>query len=406
MAVAPIRILYVHHRPELGGAPSSLYHLLRALDRHRFDPHVYCPEGPSADLFRAADATVHVGAVAAFTHIWASTYSGRRWLLLARELTHLPRHATHFRRTLKEGRFDLVHLNDSPLIPAAWLAHRAGVPVVWHLRSSLGSDGRGRRSQLVRAALRRFGAASIAINRNIADVFDVGSEVIPNIVDLDRFRPAPVGPSREALDLAPDVPMVAFFGYIYPSKGFRDFIFAASLLRARGVHANYLIVGGGVRGDEFFETYFGRTLRTLGLARNYADDAQRLVRDLRLGDCVRFVPYTPDTAQIYRASDVVVAPSRGPELGRPVLEAAACGRPVVASGSRDGGGIVLPEETGLLVPRRSPQVLAAALETLLSDDELRRRLGENARRHAEAAFGAYANTERVMEVYDRLLRRA
>ena len=73
------------------------------------------------------------------------------------------------------------------------------------------------------------------------------------------------------------------------------------------------------------------------------------MHELRLDDVVRFVPFTQDTANLYQASDIVVAPSQGPELGRPVIEAAASGVPVVASGSRTGGGVVVPNETGVLV---------------------------------------------------------
>ncbi len=80
----PIPVLFVHHRSELGGAPESLSYLIRELDRSSFEPHVYCPPGPAAELFREAGAVVHTGAVAGFTHIWASTYRGRRWLLFAR----------------------------------------------------------------------------------------------------------------------------------------------------------------------------------------------------------------------------------------------------------------------------------------------------------------------------------
>ncbi len=86
----PIPVLFVHHRSELGGAPESLSYVIRELDRERFEPHVYCPPGPAADLFREAGAIVHTGAVAGFTHIWASTYRGRRWLLFGRELARLP----------------------------------------------------------------------------------------------------------------------------------------------------------------------------------------------------------------------------------------------------------------------------------------------------------------------------
>src|SRR2546423_6066391 len=157
-------VLLVHHRSELGGAPASLSYLIRELDKQDFEPHIYCPPGPAAELFRESGARVHTGPVAGFTHIWASTYRGRRWLLFARELALLPSHVLRFRRTLRRNRFELVHLNDSPLIPAPSLARHEGLPVVWHLRSALSGGGLGRPPQLVRDALRSLAAPSVAIN--------------------------------------------------------------------------------------------------------------------------------------------------------------------------------------------------------------------------------------------------
>src|SRR5436305_14422322 len=168
-------ILLVHHRSELGGAPASLSYLIRELDETQFEAHIYCPPGPAAELFRQAGAKVHTGPVAGFTHIWASTYRGRRWLLFLRELGLLPPHVLRFRRTLRRHRFELVHFNDSPLIPAAWLARRESLPVVWHLRSALPDGGGDRRSELVRSAIRRLATESIAINHDVAGVFRVGS---------------------------------------------------------------------------------------------------------------------------------------------------------------------------------------------------------------------------------------
>lgn len=401
-----IRILFVHHRSELGGAPASLSYLIAQLDRARYEPHVYCPAGPAAELFQSVGAIVETGPVAAFTHIWASTYSGRRWLLFGRELALLPLHVVRFRRLLRRGRFDLVHLNDSPLLAAGWLAHAAGVPVIWHLRSALPQGGRDRRSRLVRRAIGRFGTTSIAINDNVADSFGVGSHVIPNTVDLERFRPVDAAAARAELGLPADRPVVSFFGFIYPSKGFREFIRAAALLRNAGTDASYVIVGGDVRGEAFFRTALGRALKLLGLARDHEAQAKRLVEELRVEDQVQFVPFTSDTDRYYGASDVVVAPSRGPELGRPVLEAAASGRPVVASGSIDGAGIVLPARTGYLVPRRSPAVLASVLDLLLRDGSLREALGASARTHAEESFDPVRNAERVAAVYEGVLARA
>src|SRR3989440_609618 len=149
-------VLFVHHRSELGGAPASLSYLIRELDDTQFEAHIYCPPGPAAELFRQQGAKVPTGPVAGFTHIWASTYRGRRWLLFLRELGLLPPHVLRFRRTLRRHRFELVHFNDSPLIPAAWLARRESLPVVWHLRSALPDGGGDRRSELVRSAIREL----------------------------------------------------------------------------------------------------------------------------------------------------------------------------------------------------------------------------------------------------------
>jgi glycosyltransferase involved in cell wall biosynthesis len=397
----PTPILYVHHRPELGGSPQSLYYLLGTLDRSRFEPHVYCPAGPSAELFADAGASVHTGPVAGFTHIWASTYSGLRWLLLGRELRNLPGHVAELRRVLASTKFGLVHLNDSPLIPAALLARRAGIPVVWHLRSSLPDDGI--RSRALRRIVSRLSAAAIAINSDVKESFQVPAAIVPNPVDLERFKPSDVSEAKSRIGLPTDRPLVSLFGYIYPLKGFRDFIESARLVRSSGIDAFFLIVGSDVRGAAFFGSIYGRVLRTLGLARDYESQARQLVHDLGLDDVVEFVPFTRNTAPLYQASDIVVAPSRGPELGRPVIEAAACGRAVIASGSLSGAGLLIPGETGYLVPRRSPNMLAVALEWLIRDEATRNRFAANARLHAEDTFNAEHAAERVMEIYDSVL---
>lgn len=399
------RILYVHHRSELGGAPSSLSYLIRGLDRERFEAHVYCPAGPAATLFRDSGATVHTGPVAGFTHIWASVYRGRRWLLFCRELLRLPGHLLAFRRTLRRHRFDMIHLNDSPLITAAWLARRERIPILWHLRSALPSTEHGRRSRLVRRAILNLADIAVAINDDVASSFDVGAMVVPNSVDLEQFRPRSAPAARRQLGLPPDLPIVAYFGFLYPSKGFGEFIEAAAELVRRGTDASFLIVGGAVRGEAFFRSPGGRILRLLDLARNYDREARERVARAELSDRIRFVPFTPETALLYQASDVVVAPSRGPELGRPVIEAAASGVPVVATGSAKGGGVLVPGVTGLLVEANVAAVVAAA-ESLLADPERRERIGAAAREHAERTFDPETNTRRIESIYDRLAERA
>src|SRR5690242_916011 len=63
---APPTVLYIHHRPELGGAPTSMYQLLRALDRRRFRPVVFCPGGEAAELFASTGVPVYHGPICTF----------------------------------------------------------------------------------------------------------------------------------------------------------------------------------------------------------------------------------------------------------------------------------------------------------------------------------------------------
>ena len=113
-----------------------------------------------------------------------------------------------------------------------------------------------------------------------------------------------------------------------------------------------VVVGGGVRPPEAFRGVRGRLLRRLGVPDEERDLRAR-VAELGLTDRFSFLPFTTDPGPVYRALDIVVFPNQGAGLGRPVLEAAAYGKPVVASGSPDGAGILVPDRTGLLLHEAS-----------------------------------------------------
>lgn len=401
------RILYVHHRPELGGAPASLSGLIDALDKTRYEPWVYCPRGPVERLFEEAGATVVTGPVATFTHIWASYYSGLRWLLFGRELSQLPRAAFEFRSVLRGTSFDLVHLNDSPLVYNGLLAHAAGVPVVWHLRSSFAREGADLRSRALSRTIDATADAVIAIDTDVARTYGGAKhvQVVQNSVDLDRFRPAPADEARRRIGISADRVTIGLFGYLYAKKGWPDFLYAARVLLEKGLPVQFLVVGGGVRPSEFFGTLQGRALSAVGLTSDEELRARELAQRLGIAEHVHFLPFSSDPREMYWALDIVTFPNRGEGLGRAVIEASACGRAVVASGSLDGAGLVDAGRTGEIVPRRSPDSLAATLELLVRDDELRHRLGENARRHAEESFDATRNAAAVMHIYERVLGR-
>ena len=335
--------------------------MIANLDRERFEPHVFCPPGRAAELFREAGATVHEGTVAAFTHIWASTYRGRRWLLLARELARLPLHVVELERVLRAQRFDLVHLNDSPMIPAAWLARRARIPVVWHLRSA--PPAARTRPPL---AARAEGAAATRRGADRHQRRHRGALGRARGRDPERggARPLPSGRCGRGRERRWDCRRRVRSSRTSASST-RTRAFASSSSRRRRSRTSAASTRRSSSSAAASAAPRSSAARSAG--RSSCSGSRTTTRRRRASSCAstglddrfRFVPFTPDIAELYRASAVVIAPSQGPEIGRPVLEGAASGVAVIATGTQTGGGIVEPgtdrdrrRERGRRRPRR------------------------------------------------------
>jgi len=164
-----------------------------------------------------------------------------------------------------------------------------------------------------------------------------------------------------------------------------------------------VIMGGGVRPPAYFKTVRGRALAATSLLTDEESAIKEFVAAKGLDEHFSFLPFTAETGEIYSALDIVTFPNQGVGLGRPVLEAAMYGKPVVASGSTGGAGVLLPGRTGLLLDDPGPNAIAAALRLLIDDPELRARLGAAAAEHAHRSFEPRHNARQVEAVYEQLL---
>ena len=397
-----LRVLFVHHRPEAGGAPKSLALIMGQL-REEVEAFVLCPPGTAARQFREAGAEVITAPVAGFTHIWASVYHGPRWALLGAELSRLPAHLASLAKALNTIRPRLVHLNDAPLVPAAHSAAKAAVPVMWHLRSALPLEDSWR-ARFLRARIDRLANQAIAINEDVARSYAVART--PAVVfdpvaipDLDSLESDP--PAKRRLGLDPYIPTVGMVSNLYAAKGWQDLLTAASLLKASGIKHQVALVGSPVRPAGWHQSVAGKALTRLGKLEDTESDLARMIARLGLEHSVRLIPFRASVDDVYRALDVVCFPSRGPEIGRPVIEGQAYGRPVVTTGSRTGGGLIRDEHTGFLVPQGDPRALAATLGALIEDPALRRRVGSQARAHAQSLYALPHAAGKIHELYSR-----
>jgi glycosyltransferase involved in cell wall biosynthesis len=126
-----------------------------------------------------------------------------------------------------------------------------------------------------------------------------------------------------------------------------------------------------------------------------------LIQARGLGDAVHLCGFQVNPWKYIARADVFALTSRYEGFGNVLVEAMACGVPVVATSSPGTRDIVSPGDDGILVERHEPEAVAAALHEVLSDAALRQRMSEAARRHVERY-----RTEAVALAYDRVLTEA
>jgi glycosyltransferase involved in cell wall biosynthesis len=119
---------------------------------------------------------------------------------------------------------------------------------------------------------------------------------------------------------------------------------------------------------------------------------------------VTWLGHVDDIAGLWARSHVAVLPSRREGLPKSLLEAAACGRPMIATDVPGCREIVLPDRTGLLVPFDDAPALAGAILKLAAAPELRAQYGAAARRLAVERFSAEAIGQQTVELYRRVVR--
>jgi len=237
-------------------------------------------------------------------------------------------------------------------------------------------------------------AATLAERAQLQWIYkaDIGKIVIiPPGVDLSHFYPIPVDEARAFIGIGSGEQMVLFVGRIEPLKGVDTLIQAMSCINFEEVSSGKPILLTIIGGDPDVDPED----MTLEMSR-----LQKLSNDLYLGKMIIFLGKRgQDTLPYYySAADAVVMPSHYESFGMVALEAMACGTPVIAS--QVGGLAFLVQDgvTGYHVPDDDPIELCDKLKLILSDHELRRTLGSQAKNHAQE-YSWEKIAEQVVRLY-------
>ena len=400
-----LRILYIHHGGGLGGAPLSLFYLLQQLDRTRYDPLVLTfKPGPVVDLYRSAGIETHVAqGVTDFSHTELEWYGGPALWRLPIQLAGFIPTVNALRRYIRQFKPDLVHLNSSTLAAAAQAACSENVPVVWHIREPLNHGYLGlRRTWLKRQiaqakrviAISAYDASRLQPSANI--------RIIHNFVDFKTFdRNLSPGSARRKFNLTPAQNVVTLLGGVAYPKGTLPFVQALPLVRKQLPNTKFLIAGPPPTvGDS---SRLKSALKFILQTDAYDRQVMIAASDSIASGHIRFLGHRTDIPQVLAATDILAFPSVVPHFARPILEAGAMAKPVVAS--RLGGPLELVQDglTGLLVPPNNPAALAEAIVALLKDPARLTQMGEAGYLQALEKFEAVKNARRTFAVYEEVL---
>lgn len=376
---SPYRVAHIiTESAPFGGAQRNTLLTLAGLRRRGYDAELVCGAGGRLiDEARAIGAPVHVvDDLVRPVHPWKD----------ARALLRLC-------RLLGAGAYHIVHTHSTKAgilgrLAACW----ARIPVVIHTVHGYPFEMRGLRRRAYAALERVLAGLSdriVCVGGVLRqEVAAFGMAPVAKLVtiysgiDFATCRPRrPAAETLRALELEAAWPVVGAVGHLVEAKAYHLLITAAASLVKAYPGLRLLIAGEGP-----LRAALERQIAARGLAGHVS----------LLGD-------RDDVADVLGVLDVYATSSRREGVGRALTEAMLSGLPVVATDVNGVRELVRHEETGLLVPPHDPAALAAAIDRIISDPELARRLGARARRRATSLMDADRMVADIAHLYEGLL---
>jgi glycosyltransferase involved in cell wall biosynthesis len=373
------KILFFHHSGNLGGAPKSLSYLIKELDKNIYDPFlVMIKNGPGEMLFRSLNIPVIVETK--IKPFWGSEGSGMSWKIFIKNF--LGYSSTYFRakEIIKDINPDIIHLNTTCFFPVAMAAKKINrkIKIISHVREPLLKTFPGKILKYMNfffvdqfVSISKFDESTIKHKEN--------SLVVYNAVDFDEFNIEHKSKSfRDELQIGDDEILVTYLGRVIYQNGLKYLIDAAKLLKDDS-KIKFAIIGF-TEEDEQYQNKIKK--ESYGIPN------------------IIQVPFRKDTPNIIASSDIIVFPSVVPHFARSVIEAAAMGKPSIASNIGGPAELIVNGETGLFVPPKNSKALANAIKYLAEDEFLRFSMGQEAYELAKKKYDSKINAQKVFQVYE------
>ena len=199
-------------------------------------------------------------------------------------------------------------------------------------------------------------------------------------IDIGHVEAAPAADLHAELWLPHHAPVVGNVAALVPHKGQRHLIEAAAIVVKRVPDARFVIAGEG----------------------ELRESLERQIKDRHLEKHVFLIGFRPDVLSVHKAFDIFVMSSVTEGLGTSLLDAMACGKPIVATTAGGMPEVVKDGKTGILVPPRDHEAMAQAIIRLLTDEEAQHSMGAAGQARARVYFSAERMVQDTYDVYRRV----
>lgn len=377
------RILYLHAGSEMYGADKVLLELLKGLDKSQFEPQVILPShGVLEEYLKLNEIKVSV----------------INYPILRRKYFNLKGIISYFKDYIYfskqlldyagKNRIDIIHNNTTAVLEGIYLKRKLKKPLIWHVHEIIVKPKFV--SSTINFLMGRYADKIITVSDAVKEhillskfVSKSKIETIYNGVDNNQFFVTSSNDIRRRFKLSSEDMVVGMVGRVNSWKGQSDFLDAMLPILQNDERIKIIMAGSAFEGEEW-----------------RVDELDNRIEQLSCKSQIFRIDYYKDTIDLYNLFDVFVLPSINPDpLPTVVLEAMACGKPIV--GYRHGGicEMVKEGQNGLLATPRDTNELSQLILDLLKDSKKRKKFGDNSLNRQKSLFSKKKYIEMFSNIY-------
>jgi glycosyltransferase involved in cell wall biosynthesis len=356
------------------GARRSLVALLENIDKNRYSPVVLCPkkDGELVSLLKEKGIRTEILRL-------------RNWRKI-RNIRFMPFLIYSLVRLIRKEKIELIHCNEFWLNPYGVISAKiARIPCISHVRTSL---SRKKIKDYLLAYSDKIISVSEATRKPIKEYPGVfrKTAVIYNGVDTEKFNTHIKSDDiKREFGIASDETVIGTIGQLYPDKGQEVFLRAASVILKTHPKTKFFVVGEAKK-------------------ERYEKQLLKITAEFKLQNQVIFAGKREDISKVLSSFDIFALPTLNEGFARVIIEAMACGKPVITTPVGGNREAVMDGKTGFIIPVNSADELARKIVELIDDKEKRIEMGKLGRERVVNHFSLEQYVKNMEGIYKEVLK--